>query len=149
MSPGDAGTRLATRGSARPSSFFEAGSVTALIADPMVPPCVCMAPTYRAGGGATTELFSGDAAVKKRHGSVTHQAGSLRRGRCMFAHRFGDRPLARILVEVEVDHGCDEERDHLGEEQAAHDGEAERLAQLRAGAEPRGDGNRAHRGGHG
>src|SRR3954447_1709275 len=51
----------------------------------------------------------------------------------------GDRALARVAVEVQEDHRRDEERDHLREEQSADHGEAERLAQLRAGAQAGGD----------
>src|SRR6266545_3554836 len=63
--------------------------------------------------------------------------------------RAGDatEPLGEA-IEVQVDDGRGVEREDLREDQTAHDGDAERPPQLRAGARAEGEGQAAEEGGH-
>ena len=72
------------------------------------------------------------------------------RGRPLVHGLGGDRPArgrpAKAPgepVEGEVDDGCGVQREELGEEQAAHDGDAERAPQLGARARAEGEGQAA------
>ena len=73
-----------------------------------------------------------------RHDPRAADRASLRR--CGFGYAGIAAVLSRQtpaqLVEVEVDHRRREQGQHLGDEQAADDRPAERLAELRAGAVP-------------
>src|SRR5206468_4171026 len=56
-----------------------------------------------------------------------------RLARASSAHAVASKPRVHA-VQIEIDDGRGEERQHLAHQQAAHHGVAERLAQLRAGA---------------
>jgi hypothetical protein len=76
---------------------------------------------------------------------VTCRRGSSGRGLNARRNTYGDRTLARVAIEIKIDHRCDVEGDHLRKEQAADDSEAKRLPQLGTGAPARGDRHGAHR----
>src|SRR5215472_4312971 len=74
---------------------------------------------------------------------------SVRRGFCWHGLRAAEAACAvGYAVEGEIDHGCRIERQQLGNQEAAHDGHAERTSELRARACAEREGQGAQEGRH-
>src|SRR6185437_824956 len=69
-------------------------------------------------------------------------------GRLMAAAGAEARPAGADAIEVEVDHGGGEEREHLTDDEAADDGDAKRAAEFGTGAVAQRERQRAQHRGH-